>query len=73
MKERIGFVDRSRAPQHREHWMGEAVREALLRPATSPPDLALSVWWIRLGIRPLRTEPASPERGARFRARNASR
>jgi hypothetical protein len=21
----------------------------------------LSVWWIRLGIRPLRTEPASPE------------
>ena len=22
---------------------------------------ALSVWWIRLGIRPLRTEPASPE------------
>jgi transposase InsO family protein len=22
---------------------------------------ALGVWWIRLGIRPLRTEPASPE------------
>jgi hypothetical protein len=31
----------------------------------APRDLrgwsVLSVWWIRLGIRPLRTEPASPE------------